>query len=49
MTVVLIVCAILAVLVLTVILTPIGHAIRTSPKRIRPSKPYRRPRGGAGA
>jgi hypothetical protein len=44
MTVVIIICAVLAVLVLAVILTPIGGAIRTSPGRIRPSRPYRRPR-----
>lgn len=44
MTAVLIVCAVLAILVLTVILTGHGHAMRTAPKRIRASRPYRRPR-----
>lgn len=45
MTAVLIVCAVLAVLVLAVILTGHSHAIRTAPRRIRASRPYRRPRG----
>lgn len=44
MTVVIIICAVLAVLVLAVILTGHTHAMRSIPKRIRPSRPYRRPR-----
>jgi hypothetical protein len=48
MTVVLIVCAVLALIVLAVILAGHGHALRTAPKRIRASRPYRRPRSPDG-
>jgi hypothetical protein len=59
MTVVVIIIAVLAIIVLAIVLTPIGHAIRTQPRRIRPGggpapgrargeRPFRRPRGGTG-
>jgi hypothetical protein len=43
MTTVLIVCAVLALLVLVVILSGHGHAMRSAPKRLRASRAYRRP------
>jgi hypothetical protein len=52
---VLIVIIVLAVVVMALILTPVGHAIRTSPRRLRATRPdssptrgqrpFRRPRG----
>ena len=57
MTAVLIIIAVLAIVVLALVLTPAGHAIRTSPGRLRASRPdtgptrgqrpFRRPRGGS--
>jgi hypothetical protein len=58
MTLVLIIIAILAIIVVAVVLTPVGHAIRTQPRHLRPGgspapgraraeRPFRRPRGRA--
>jgi hypothetical protein len=56
MTVVLIIIAILALIVIGVIVAPVGHAIRTQPRRLRAGRPmtgaargerpFRRPRSG---
>jgi hypothetical protein len=43
MTVVIIIIVVLALLVLGLVLSPAGAAIRTSPRRIRPSRRYKRP------
>jgi hypothetical protein len=42
-TIVIIICIILAIAVLALILTPAGRAIRTHPRNLRASRPYRRP------
>jgi hypothetical protein len=47
MTTVLIIIIVLAALVLGAILAKVGWAIRSSPDRLRASRPYRRPRDGA--
>jgi hypothetical protein len=57
MTAVLIIIAVLAIVVLALVLTPAGHAIRTSSRRLRAGRPetgparghrpFRRPRGGS--
>lgn len=59
MTTVLIIIAVLAIVVLALVLTPVGQAIRTSPRRLRAGRPvddstragrpFRRPRGGSPA
>jgi hypothetical protein len=51
MTIVIIVIAVLAVIVLALVLTPVGRAIRTHPDELKASRPYQRPapaEGGAG-
>jgi hypothetical protein len=59
MTAVLIIIVVLALIVLALVLTPVGRAIRTSPRRLHASRPdtgptrgqrpFRRPRGGSKA
>lgn len=57
MTVVLIIIAVLAIIVMAIVLSPAGVAIRTGPRRLRGTpptddpargqRPFRRPRGGS--
>jgi predicted PurR-regulated permease PerM len=42
-TIVIIVIVVLAIIVLGLVLTPVGHAIRTSPNKLESSDRYRRP------
>ena len=60
MTVVLIIIVVLAVIVFALIVSPVGHAIRTGPRHLRTGggaapgrhrseRPFRRPRGGGPA
>jgi hypothetical protein len=42
-TIVIIVIVVLAIIVLGLVLTPAGHAIRRAPTKLESSDPYRRP------
>ena len=43
MTIVIIVIVVLAIIVLGLVLTPVGRAIRTAPNKLESSERYRRP------
>jgi hypothetical protein len=43
LTIVIIVIVVLAIIVLGLVLTPAGHAIRKAPNKLEPSDRYRRP------